>query len=76
MIKEYECIKPFNVPIYDTETDSYDESRFYVEVGSLWQREDDDLFSNSYTGADVHLDGDYGWVEVSEETLRECFKEL
>lgn len=75
MIKKYECIKPFNVPIYDTETDSYDESRFYVEVGSLWQREDDNLFV-SYTGADVHLDGDNGWVEVSEEDLRELFKEL
>lgn len=75
MIKEYECIKPFNVPIYDTETDSYIESRFYVEIGSLWQREDDNLFG-SYTGADVHLDGDYGWVEVSEEELRKYFKEL
>lgn len=73
---EYECIKPFNVLIYDTETDSYiDESRFYVELGSLWQREDDEV-SGSYTGADVHLDGEYGWVEVSEEDLREYFKEL
>ena len=76
MIREYECIKPFSVPYYDTETDSYDESKFYgVEVGSVWEREDDDL-SGSYTGADIHLDGDNGWLEVSEEKLRECFKEL
>lgn len=75
-MKTYECIKPFSVPCYDTETDSYDETQFYdVEVGSVWERENCDL-SGSFTGAEIHLDGDNGWVEVSEEKLRECFKEL
>lgn len=76
-MKEYECIKPFSVPYFDIETDSYDESQFYdIEVGSFWEREDDYL-SGSYTGADIHLDGDNnGWIEISEEILKECFKEL
>ena len=75
-MKTYECIKPFNVPYYDIETDDYDESQYFnVEVGSVWEREDNDL-SGSYTGADIHLDGDDSWLEVSEETLKECFKEL
>ena len=75
-MKTYECIKPFNVPYYDIETDSYDESQFYdVEIGSVWEKEDDDI-SGSYTGADIHLDGNNGWIEVSEEHLREYFKEL
>lgn len=75
-MKEYECIKPFNVPYYDIDTNSYDESQFYdIEIGSVWQREDDDI-SGSYTGADIHLDGDEGFVEISEEILKECFKEL
>lgn len=77
-MKTYECIKPFNVSYYDTETDSYDESQYYnVEVGSVWEREDDDDdFSSSCTGTDIHLDGNDGWLEVSEEKLKECFKEL
>lgn len=70
----YECIKSFNIPYYDIETDSYDELQFYnIEVGSVWEREDDDL-SGSYTGADIHLDGDNGWIEISEEQLEQCFK--
>lgn len=74
-MKTYECIKPFNVPCYDTGTDFYDEiQRYNVEVGSVWEREEDDDFS--YTGADIHLEGDAGWLEISEEKLKECFKEL
>lgn len=76
MIREYECIKPFSVLYFDCETDSYDDAQIYnIEVGSIWQQEDDDL-SGTYTGADIHLDGDDGWIEVSEERLKEHFKEL
>ena len=72
----YKCIKPFSVCCYDIEIDDYDESQSYdVELGSIWEKEEDDL-SGSYTGADIHLDGDNGWLEVSEEKLIECFKEL
>lgn len=72
-MRTYECIKPFNIPYYDIETDSYDESQFYdIEVGSVWQRDDD--LSGSYTGADIHLDGDNGWIEISEEQLEKCFE--
>ncbi len=75
MNREYECIKPFSICFYDTETDSYDESQFYdIEVGSVWERDDD--LSVSFTGADIHLDGDDGWIEISEERLKEHFKEL
>ena len=75
-MKEYKCIKTFSVPYYDIETDSYDESQFFdIEVGSIWEREDDYL-SGSYTGSDIHLDGDGGWIEISEETLKEYFREL
>ena len=75
-MKEYKCIKTFSVPYYDIETDSYDESQFFdIEVGSIWEREDDYL-SGSYTGSDIHLDGDGGWIEISEEILKEYFKEL
>ena len=76
MSRTYKCIKPFSVCYYNIETDDYDESQSYdVELGSIWEREEDDL-SGSYTGADIHLDGDNGWLEVSEEKLVECFKEL
>lgn len=75
-MKEYECIKPFSVPYYDVETDSFDETQSYeVKVGSFWEQEDDGL-SVSCTGADIHLDEDNGWIEISEEKLKECFKEL
>ena len=76
MIREYECIEPFSVCYYDTETDSYDESQSYdVEKGSIWEREEDDNdFSYSCTGADIHLEGDNGWLEINEEDLERCFK--
>ena len=76
MSRAYKCIKPFRVWYYDIEIDDYDESQSYdVELGAIWEKEEDDL-SGSYTGADIHLDGDNGWLEVSEEKLIECFKEL
>ncbi len=74
MTREYKCIKPFSVCYYDIETDCYDESQSYdVEVDSLWQREDDEL-GGTYTGAEIHLDGDNGWLEINEEDLERCFK--
>lgn len=73
---EYECIKPFSVICFDLDTDSFDEEKMMdVEAGSVWERENCDL-SGTYTGADIHLTGDNGWLEVSEEILGECFKEL
>lgn len=75
-MKEYECIKPFSITYYDIETDSYDETKFYdIKVGSIWEQEEDYL-SGSYTGAEIHLDGDDGWIEISEENLKEYFKKL
>lgn len=73
-MKEYKCIKPFSVCLYDLDTDSYDETKsFDVEVGSIWQFENESGFC---TGADIHLEGDDGWLEVNEEDLEEYFKEL
>ena len=76
MIKEYKCIKAFCVCCFDLDSDSFDETEFYdVEVGSIWQRETN-YVSSPYTEADIHLDGDNGWLEISEEMLRDCFEEL
>ena len=77
MSREYKCIKPFSVCYYDIETDDYDESQSYdVKVDSVWEREEENELSSSYTGADIHLEGDNGWLEIHEEQLSEYFIEL
>lgn len=76
MIKEYKCIKAFSIYYFDLDSDSLDETDFYdVKLGSIWQRQTN-YVNSPYTEADIHLNGDNGWLEISEDMLREYFEEI
>ena len=67
----YKCIKSFSIP--EVDLDGFDEGRLHeVEVGSVYER-DDEL---NILGADVHLEGEHDWIEISYKDLKEYFEEL
>ncbi len=67
----YECIKDFQIEIYDEHGFSTCEYST-VKSGSKWERDDD----TDIIGGDVHLDSVDGlqWIEVSNDTLSDYFK--
>lgn len=68
---KYKCIKDLSIPILDENW--YEETGKYiiVKAGQIWIRDDE----TNNIGADVHLDYEDGnWIEISNETLKECFE--
>lgn len=71
---EYKCIKEIWLEKYDEHCFSTGEYNC-VPIGSTWMREDD----SNLLGGEVHLecvggaDG-FGWIEVTEEDLRQHFE--
>lgn len=74
-MKQYECIKTLVVDKYDEDGFLVENESFVITEGSLWERDDQD---RRIAGGEVHLDSvsGYSWLEVSEETLKEYFKEV
>ena len=72
--KHYRCIKEFSVPLCD-------EDGYAVESGEMTPVEVGETFYRSTVTwmNDVRLedvDNRYGWLEISEETFKECFEEV
>ena len=72
--KHYRCIKEFSVPLCD-------DDGYAVESGEMMPVEVGETFYRSTVTwmNDVRLEGvenHYMWLEVSEETFRECFEEV
>lgn len=72
----YRCIEEFKVP--KVGDDGFDTGEYYfVEVDSLWILEE----GISYVGGRNHLKSDDilgaspSWIEISDETLAQCFEE-
>lgn len=72
--KHYRCIKEFSVPLCDDDGCAVESGEMMpVEVGETFYRSDGTWMN------DVRLEGvenHYTWLEVSEETFRECFEEV
>jgi hypothetical protein len=71
---KYKCIKGFNLPICDDdgfETDNYE----IIEEGTIWHTPEDENYR--LIGGEVRLESDdLGWLEMSKETLKQCFKPI
>ena len=72
--KHYRCIKEFSVPLCD-------EDGYAVESGETTPVEVGETFYRSTVTwmNDVRLEGvenHYAWLEISEETFKECFEEV
>ena len=70
----YKCIKELCLPKCDGDGFEIPNEYGFVEVGSIWERDDE----GNMVGGDVHLDSldddsDFGWVEMPFEELKENF---
>ena len=72
--KHYRCIKEFSVPLCDEDGYAVESGEMVpVEVGETFYR------SGGTWMNDVRLEGvenHYAWLEISEETFKECFEEV
>jgi hypothetical protein len=72
--KHYRCIKEFSVPLCDEDGRAIESGEMIpVEVGETFYR------STVTWMNDVRLEGvgnTYWWLEISEETFKECFEEV
>ncbi len=68
---KYKCIHDFPIEIYDEYGMPTEEYRD-IKAGSIFHRDD----YADYIGGEVHLDSENEWIEISSETLKECFEEL
>jgi hypothetical protein len=68
-MRAYRCTNGFHLPVVDDDGFMTDDC-MEVEVGTVWR-----LGDRAYvTGAQVRLDSDGGWIEISEESLAEYFE--
>lgn len=67
----YRCVNGFSLPLVDDDGFSTGES-MPVEAGTIWLLGDRAFV----TGAQVRLDADDRWIEISEESLAEYFEEV
>ena len=69
---KYRCINEFYIEIYDEGWMPTGEYRT-IPVGTVWDLDE----STNNIGGGVHLDNDdEGWIEISRDTLEECFEEV
>lgn len=59
------ALESFDVNKLDDDGFVIDNEFFHVEKGSVWE-----IYRPSYTGNDVHLDGDDGWLELNWGDLK------
>jgi hypothetical protein len=68
---KYKCIKPLSVQKCDDDGFEIENKYFWVDENSIWQTSDE-----SFIGGEIHLDSKKGWLEVSNETLKEYFEPI
>lgn len=68
--KEYKCIKEFAVPKYDQDEELIEGENFTIPVDSIWELQDHAYMS------EIRLEGNFGWLEISLENLKENFVEI
>lgn len=71
----YECIEEFCVDIVDGDGFTEKQDGFYVEKGSMWEVDNEEV---NVTGAEVHLEELDGmnFLEISKNRLGTNFREV
>lgn len=71
MIRKFRCKKEFELEIYDVYGNSTEEY-ITIQKGEVFELNND----VNYIGGENHLEKDLSWIEISFETLEECFEEV
>lgn len=75
-MKKYKCIKSFGIDVVDGDG-FYTEETNYIKVDSLWEMDESEFRVTDGEIRLVELEGmNLGWIEIPNETLDECFKEI
>jgi hypothetical protein len=73
-MKKYKCISGFTVSICNGDGFETDE-QMIIETDTFWYTPEDENYR--LVGGEVRLESDeIGWIEISKETLKECFEEV
>lgn len=69
----YKCIKGFSLEKCDGDGFTIENDYTTIEEGSIWHLPEDENYR--LIGGEIRLENDeYGWIEISKETLEEHFK--
>lgn len=74
-MKKYKCKKSFCVDKYDADGFLIENSATVIERGKVYELEES---GSTIIGGEVHLDSvnDNSWLEITNEHLKEYFKEV
>lgn len=73
--KQYQCTKGFSVEKCDDDGFTIEGKYTIIEEDSIWNIPEDGKYR--LIGGEVRLESDeFGWIEMSKETLGEYFKEI
>ncbi|HCL4447148.1 TPA: hypothetical protein N2D16_002753 [Clostridium botulinum] len=73
--KQYQCIKGFSVEKCDDDGFTIENEHVIIEEGSIWNIPEDKDYR--LIGGEIRLESDdFGWIEMSKETLVEFFKKI
>ena len=74
-MKKYKCKKSFCVDKYDADGFLIENSATVIEIGKVYELEES---GSTIIGGEVHLDSvnDNSWLEITNEHLKEYFKEV
>lgn len=74
-MKQYECIKGFCIEACDGDGFAIENEYMDVDFGTIWSTPEDENYR--LVGGEVRLENDtLGWMEISQEQLEECFKDV
>jgi hypothetical protein len=72
---KYKCIKSFVLDKCDEDGFTVENEQISIEQESIWYVDEDDI---RITCGEVRLEKiegtNYSWLEISEETLEDCFE--
>lgn len=66
----YECTEDFYVDTCDGDGFLVEENSFLVEKGSVWGLSEDAV---NVLGAEIHIENEYSWIEISREVFEMNF---
>lgn len=69
----FECVDSFVIDVVDGDGFMFEEGGFIVEKGSIWEVNEEAI---NVTGADIHIENESGWIELSREMLSQFFRKL
>ncbi len=74
-MKKYKCKKSFCVDKYDADGFLIENSATVIERGKVYELDES---GSTIIGGEVHLDSvnDNSWLEITNEHLKEYFKEV